>query len=545
MNGIYFQLFKNKNRCLSFNVFLLINLIIKFSFSQELKTYDLLITEIMSDPTPIVSLPEEEFIEIYNNSNKKIDLSTIRIHVGSKYFTPDSFLLKPDSFIVFWDSHIPTLKNSGDTIKILNQNKIIHSLYYSPSMHTSGFKKNGGWSLELVDFSKPCITKGNWTSSANTSGGSPGKSNSTKQELNPYPIELNSYYPKNDTQLTLVFNVPVETLDIKYKYKLFFNQALINIPKLNYNAIDSISIVNVKTCYSVDFTEMNLKYGMPIIPDSGDIIINELLFNPGENGSDFIEIFNTSDKTVDLSKLSLCKKNDSGELEKPFPLNLNPILLLPKEYYALCPNKYWLKNTFTKANNIIESNIPSMNNDSGNIILITKSAKIIDAVNYSEKWHFSEFTNNENVSLEKINPYNSNKSSNWTSASSFENYATPGYKNSNFISLKKITNYFEVITPIFSPNADGHNDQLIIQYNLSNIQWTAKISVINYSGITIHEIYANALWGKNGTINWNGVMENNAIIKPGIYALYIHLYNTKNQENMQEKITFYVNGPLQ
>ena len=88
----------------------------------------------MFDPTPAVSLPADEFIEVYNNSIMPIDLSEITIQIGAKLFIPESFLLKPDSFIVFWDNDIPTLKNGGDSIKIISNNKMMRIKIFLSSL---------------------------------------------------------------------------------------------------------------------------------------------------------------------------------------------------------------------------------------------------------------------------------------------------------------------------------------------------------------------------------------------------------------------------
>ena len=157
-------------------------------------------------------------------------------------------------------------------------------------MHNSDFKRDGGWSVELIDFKKPCLIDGNWNSSINFSGGSPGKPNSIEKDLSSTPLKLNSYCPKNDSQLNVIFNVPIKKLETIYEYSLEFNQALINIPKLDSGSIDSILIQNIETCYETPFQEISLRYGLPLHPDSGNLVINELLFNPDENGSDFIEI---------------------------------------------------------------------------------------------------------------------------------------------------------------------------------------------------------------------------------------------------------------
>ena len=546
MNKLNCQLFKlqNKRKGLTISFFVCVLFMVNHTFSQNISAYDLLITEIMSDPKPVVGLSEDEFIEVYNNSITSINLSEITIQIGAKLFVPESFLLKPDSFIVFWDKDIPTLKNKGDSLKILYKNNVVHRVDYKPSMHASEFKRNGGWSIELIDFKKPCLINGNWNSSINSSGGSPGKPNDIKKNLTAPQIELNSYCPKNDSQLSVIFTVPIESIETSHEYNIQFNNVIIDIPELDSGSIDSVLITNAATCYEAPFQETNLKYGLPLNPDSGDIVINEILFNPAENGSDFIEVFNVSDKPFDLSKLSFCKRSQHNLLESPFKLSDIPFLLLPGEYCVVCPDKNWLSKTFPKSINILESPIPKMNNDAGTLVILTNSAEIIDEVNYKDDWHYNELVNHENISLEKLNPTDFNISSNWSSASSSENYATPGYQNSNFIKLIKTINYFELNSSIITPNSDGNKDQLIIQYDLPDINWTARITIINYFGKTIHKIGSNLLLGKSGTINWDGKLQDGSIIKPGIYALHINAYNIKTQKTIRQKITFYVNGRL-
>ena len=85
-----------------------------------------------------------------------------------------------------------------------------------------------------------------------------------------------------------------------------------------------------------------------------------------------------------------------------------------------------------------------MNNDESTIVLINKSGKVFDELSYHEDWHYGELNDNENVSLEKIDIKGFNVSSNWTSASSTENFATPGYKNSNNYDTNFEVNHFNV-----------------------------------------------------------------------------------------------------
>lgn len=523
----------------------LLGLISSACFSQSIEPYDVLITEIMSDPTPAIELPEDEYLEIFNASEAPIQLANIELWIGHREVVPDSFLLLPDSFYVFWDPEIPALKNGGDSLKITFDSNLIHKVDYKPSMHESDFKENGGWSLELFDFNKPCLSQGNWQSSINKKGGTPGKMNSNIGALDIAEVQLETYFPINDSTLELTFNVPVDSIWTDLQFSASENILRIAIPKLDSNSFQVFTIRNPQTCFDHTFGDQTINYALPNVPDSGELIINEILFNPDPSGCDFIEIFNPTMKAFDISQLSFSKFDEEGLLEAAERLYHLPRLILPNEHLVFCSNPNWVNLQFPNAKNVLKTSMPSMNNDEGSLVLINKSGEIIDHLFYREDWHYPELNDPENVSLEKIIPQGINNSSNWTSASSFENFATPGYQNSNYTTITSSINNFEFEYDVITPNGDGYQDQLLLKYNFDSKDWIGSIDVINANGITIHSITSGALFGKRGVIQWDGYLNTGSVIKPGIYALWINAYNHSNQESIREKITFYINGKLQ
>ena len=65
----------------------------------------------------------------------------------------------------------------------------------------------------------------------------------------------------------------------------------------------------------------------PILP--GEIVINEVMFNPKENGSDYVEIYNNSAKTIDLKRLKLASRTDDLELTQVYQLTGSKQLFEP------------------------------------------------------------------------------------------------------------------------------------------------------------------------------------------------------------------------
>ena len=65
--------------------------------------YDILINEFMADPAPPVGLPNVEFIELFNRSNKTIQLKDFKIVNGMSVSTVlRDFMLKPAGYVVIY-----------------------------------------------------------------------------------------------------------------------------------------------------------------------------------------------------------------------------------------------------------------------------------------------------------------------------------------------------------------------------------------------------------------------------------------------------------
>ena len=61
---------------------------------------DVVINEFMADPSPPNSLPNAEFIELYNASNKVFDLNGWTLGDGSSVSALSNFILKPNEYII-------------------------------------------------------------------------------------------------------------------------------------------------------------------------------------------------------------------------------------------------------------------------------------------------------------------------------------------------------------------------------------------------------------------------------------------------------------
>src|SRR5215467_5446962 len=100
------------------NVMLLIVCIPFLAFGQN--RYDVVIDEIMADPSPQIGLPNNEWIELKNTSNQPIDLQGWRIgDATSQSGAMPDFSLQPDSFVIVCSgSAMSAMSAFGTTISV-------------------------------------------------------------------------------------------------------------------------------------------------------------------------------------------------------------------------------------------------------------------------------------------------------------------------------------------------------------------------------------------------------------------------------------------
>jgi hypothetical protein len=207
-------------------------------------------------------------------------------------------------------------------------------------------------------------------------------------------------------------------------------------------------------------------------------------------------------------------------------------LLLPNEYAVLTENKvalqaqgYAIKNP----NAIIETPLPGYDDDEGNVTLIKADAPgklIIDAADYNKSYHYPLLKDQSGVSLERINPDGeSNDKNNWYSAASTVDFATPTYQNSQFLISQKADNeLFSLGNTRLSPDGDGFEDFLAIQYKNTLIGLTATAKIFDLDGRLIKNVVESELLANEGALRWDGDTEDGTKAPIGIYIVFVQYF---------------------
>lgn len=528
--------------------------------------YDVVIDELMADPTPQVALPNNEWVELKNTSAIPINLQNYRLGDATSQSGPmPNFTLQPDSFVIVCTgsavaalsafgttisvTSFPSLDNDGDQLFLRAANgTIIHAVNYSSSWYQNELKRDGGWTLEMIDPKSPCAGSSNWRASIHTNGGTPGKKNSIDAVNNDQsPPQLLRAYITDNITIILVFDEPVDSLagatisNYSIDGGLTILNAVTLTPLFNLvqlkttspliaNTVYTITANNVKDCKGNTIGSINkARVGLPVDASAGEWIINEILFNPRPSGFDYVEFYNNSNKIFDASKLYIANRNSSSVISSINALSAAPWYVFPGDYIVATEDAINLAGNYLvqhPENVLTVTSMPSFSDNEGIVAALNFQGNVVDEVKYLDDWHFKLIDDAEGVAIERIDPAGpSQDENNWHSAASTAGYGTPTYKNSQYKQPPGINATVEVSPKVFSPDNDGTDDIATIQYQVSEPGYIANVTIFDGAGRPVRNLVRNGTLGLKGSWNWDGLNDKGVKLPVGVYIILTEIFN--------------------
>jgi hypothetical protein len=521
--------------------------------------YDVLFTELMVKPSPAQGLPGEEYIEVYNRSDKYLQLADFNILDGSTFRKIDSCVLLPGEFAALVSrSHrllfenfgkvatmasFPALTDAGKRLVLYYQNSLLVDwITYNDTWYRSTAKGSGGFSLELINPQAPCALSRNWIASNNPSGGTPCKINSVWQEEPDTlrPVLEYVYMSASGVELEMVWDKKLDpfTANRLASYNLEElmvsqvlwdplapSQAILRFEDIaSADKVYTIIASRVADCEGLTAGEKAIKeFTRPVLSQQGQLLVNEILFYAETGGSRYIELINVGPYYVDLSTLFVAdfSTNTAGKAID------HKRLLKPGGIVALGANPSFLSSRYQVPDTawILPFAVPTLSDREGNVSVYTFNNTeriLLDSVNYSRSMHYPLLSDRRGVSLERLSADGpSNDRSNWYSSAENVGYGTPGYANSQtrMHELADVTARVTLLTPYFSPNQDGYLDRMELYYDLEKPGFSARAEVYDLQGNRIKTLANQELLGASGYITWDGSNENGRPALMGIYAI--------------------------
>jgi len=506
----------------------------------------LVLSEIMANPNN-GQLPQAEYIELYNHSNAAVHLDGYALWVNNTSVALSALYLAPRQFMLLTAAgnaplfepfgnvmplaKWPALNNTGARIALVDpQGQLTDAVSYSNRWHGSAAKRNGGWSLERISPNIFCDSEINWRSSEALMGGTPGQRNSAwnenhRPELTPEVTEL------TENAVALAFNLPLDDLpaDIPLgNWEILPDDVRVSAIARDGNGLKLTTNAHFQTDkpYTLHIKDLvwcgqSYQASVPLFMSSpvgyNDLVINEVLFNPKKDGVDFVELYNRSDKTLNLQGWLLGNRLITNALH----------LFPPGEYRVLTTDPDRVREHYPNAaadTFIRMPALPPYANERGQVVL-KAGAVTVDSLFYLSGMHQPFLADVKGVSLERQNAdADTHEPGNFSSASTLAGGATPGYENSIQEEENIAKNEVFLTSRTFSPNRDGFEDLLIVRYAFREANPMLSLTIFDDKGRTVNRLVRQKSAGRQGELNWDGTDEKGQPCPGGIYVLQAEIH---------------------
>ncbi len=425
---------------------------ITFFVFDEFEAGDIIINEFLKDPPTGSDLPE--YVELRNTSSKYLNLKDWEIGDKNSLTTiseedlvilPDSFLVvtsEPDAITTtfgagqYAEVSLPALNNTTDQIRLFDgAGVLIDSLEYTTEW--------GGVDVAMERKSADLAStfQANWGDSPEEIG-TPGRTNDIEPDTTPPDIESHEFL--NDSTLQVVFTEAVKETPATNTGNFKPGAILTNdftepsISFIEYLPVDTV-IIYFETPFKGDSdgegysfridnqedifgnTAQSLTFSFEFrvfdIAVEGEVAINEFMYDPADGYSEFVELYNHTNKTFDLRNWTF---NDNSGNRRT--ITSNSYFLSPGKYVLIAPDSTIIES-FSGTSLLRVSGFPALNNGSDDLVLRNAEGLLIDSLTYSNFWGGNE------VSLERRTADISGiYQANWGDSPSPE-FGTPGRQN--------------------------------------------------------------------------------------------------------------------
>jgi len=431
---------------------------------------DILISEVMADPDPVVGQPAYEYVELFNRSGRDIPLNGWVFQSGSVTKTLPSLVLPAGQYLVL--THVDGVGSFPDSIRkvglftntysIANEScplALLHSsgdtvdrVTYEARLHTVTARKNGGWSVERDSLESPELSL--WHSCEHPSGGTPGVANSWTEVIPDDPDE-----PQNASAY--------------------------------------------------------------------DVVINEIMADPdpvtGLPAFEYVELYNRTDTVIRLQAWTF----SMGTTVKVFPA----CSIQPGGYLLLAhADAVEQLSPFGQTLALFTSKT-SLTNDGQALVLKDAAGTVISAVTYAKSWYGSAAKSDGGWSLEQKNPQaQPSVASNWLASADLSG-GTPGRRNSHTPESpdepgEERRFVFSMASDVFSPNQDGYQDQLEAFWRCDKPGYKLESALFNTVGQRVRWLVQHQDVPVEGALTWDGKNDSGALMPVGVYILYVRFYHS-------------------
>jgi len=552
---------------------------------------ELLITEMMADESPVVGLPAAEFVELYNNTaTKTLSLRGVRLFKpgsSTAAVLPDTARLLPGQYAivcgsthsaqfvsygkVYSPSNFPTLSNGGDQLVLRGRDgTTLFEVAYADTWYRDLRKKDGGWTLEMLDPANYCGGAANWQASQDASGGTPGRRNS-RATTNPDRTAptLLSAVALTPTLIRLNFGEKLDSAAMASLALYALQSSSGSTPAISraapvgpdFRAVDltvspallpsqplTVAVARATDCAGNASGALGVAgLALPEAAQPGDVVVNEVLFNHAPGGVYFVELLNRSLRYLNLQGYQLTAQKASGTATATISPGA-PYVLAPGQLVALTSDAGSLQAQYPTSSNpaalLAVASFPALDNSAGSVFIYTPTNLELDHYDYNKSQQLSLLSTQDGVSLERIRASGPSTAGNFHSAAGTAGYATPGRPNSQAQDAVGNGQELTIVPELFTPDDDGQQDFTTLNYRLDQPGYVGSVTVYDALGQLTRRLLRNESLPTTGFVQWDGLDERGHKAAVGYYMLYIELFRPSGGERREYKKTVVVGARL-
>lgn len=423
--------------------------------------------------------------------------------------------------------------------------------------------------VELINASNTAINLKNWKIADSSSYNNPITITSSDRYIAPNDFLviaksssiLTAHTLIDTTKLLYLSNLPTLNND-RDKIAIFNNSGTV-VDEVSYksswggssrNSLERKSSTRPTNDSTNWATSLDCEYSSPTRVNSvvnlgsysrNDIVINEIMFDPLTISCEWVELYNLSDKYINLTGWRCFVASYIYNLSDSCNFFLAPGKYLVIATDTTLYNRFsYLKPPDTNFVKIVFRSNLTLSNDGTAIRIVDASNNTIDSVNYSPNWHNVNLSDTKGYSLERINPLlGSNDRTNWNSCADVSG-GTPGKRNSIYTVNPVQTTSVSVYPNPFSPDGDGFEDFAIIKYKLKAGIAQLRVKVYDVKGRLVRTLINNQMSGSEGQIIFDGKDDSGQRLRIGIYILYIEALDSIGGRVEESKTTVVIASKL-
>lgn len=539
---------------------------------EPVAIHSIVFNEIYFEPASSSVLPYAEFVECYNRSGDTMDMSGWTISDGTTVGRlPGGSRLLPGQYAIICDeddaslfepyglvmsvSSLPSLNNDvGDHLELKDATgRVMDVLEFSDLSYHNPSKKNGGWTIERIDPSFMCSSLDNWIASENVSGGTPGRTNSVmgvfRDEKAPW---VSHGWVEDPRHIRIKFSEPIilQSMESVVDWKdatgsviTMDTVAYVDAQTVTFTSPDSIAAwpvygdidLGITDCPGNAAEPQRIYISVPDYPDSSDVVINELLFDAPDGIADFVECYNRSARVIDMKDFMIGETDFDGQSISTAPkvVTKEHFLLFPGRYVVFTEDDRALASYFSHSDHrvVIRSDeLPDFNTTEGGVRLFAPDGSVMDEMRYQASWHYPLLADVKGVTLERIDANVAGTvSSTWHSAASVVGYGTPGCTNSQTPVEAAASGELEVRYDIVTPDNDGIDDVLILDYRFETGDRLAFGRVFSERGLQVRELLNHETLSTNGQLLWDARDDSGSLVAAGKYIVMLETIDPRGK----------------